>query len=211
MHSNAIDWRCHVRRLIFAITTALIAAAPTDATAGTGERTRDVPLMTTTPPACRAFLREPRDAISVIFRWDQRLSFASCLRATTTVAPIEPGDLQALPRLIAHLEDSFARSIAIYRDAMSFGPPEIRIQAAYGLATTYLDIAIRARLALTPDDARGRFALEPLLEPTFRSAIAAYDEVGFLADDFPKAARANAVTAYAVTHARFQARLLRER
>jgi hypothetical protein len=200
-----------MRRLIFALTTAaLVAAAPTDAYAGS-EVTRDDPVTTPISPLCRPFLREPRDAISVIFRWDQRLSFASCVRATTPITrPFESGDLQSLPLLVTHLEGSFATPIAIYRDAMAFGPPEVKILGAYGLASTYLEIAIRARSALAPDDTRGRFALEPLLEPTLRNAKAAFDEVGFLADDFPKAAKANAVVDFAIRHARTQARLLRD-
>lgn len=145
-----------------------------------------------------------------MFRWDQRLSLATCLRATTpTTRPIESGDVRSLPFLVTHLEQSFAAPIAIYRDAMAFGPPEIKILGAYGLAATYLEIAIRARSALAPDDARGRFAFEPLLEPTLRCAKAAYDEVGFLAEDYPKAAKANAVVDFAIRNARIQGGLLR--
>ena len=199
-----------MRRLIFAFTTAVIALASPHAASAFASASASESGPPDISPLCRPYLDEPRDAISVIFRWDQRLSFASCLRATTRPVPaVERGDVDALPALITRLEQAFATPISIYRDAMSFGPPEIRIQGAYGLASTYLEIAIRARSALDPTDERGRFALEPLLQPTLRSAIAAFDEVAFLAEDHPKAARANAVVDFSVRNARVQVRLLR--
>src|SRR5207248_2192490 len=149
-------------------------------------------------PSCERYLVEPRDAISVSFRWDQRLSFAAC-RQAVAVAPIERGDVRALPGLVAQLEDAFAPSIAIYRDAMSLGPPELRVQGAYGLGSTYMAIVVRARAAILPDDERSRGALEPLLARDLRAAIAAFDEVGYLADDYPNAAGANSVVKLAVT------------
>ena len=160
--------------------------------------------------SCDQFVGEPRDAISVLFRWDQQLSLAAC-RTTISVPRIEHGDVRALPGLVSHLEHALAGSISIDRDAMSFAPPEARIVAAYGLASTYLEIVVRARSALAPDDERTRCALDPLLENDLRAALAGFDEVGFLAEDYPAAAHANTVVELAVKNAAAQARLLRKR
>ena len=47
--------------------------------------------------------------------------------------------------------------------------------------------------AIEPDDERSRRALEPLLARDLHAAIAAFDEVGFLADDNPSADGASSV------------------
>ncbi|HTR54141.1 MAG TPA: hypothetical protein VMJ10_25790 [Kofleriaceae bacterium] len=198
-------------RIEFAATLAIVVSIASPAVAGTlatgHDRDRDVRAR---PPSCEQFVGEPRDAISVMFRWDQQLSLAAC-EATIEVPRIEPGDVRALPGLVSHLERTLAASISLYRDAMSFAPPEARILAAYGLASVHLEIVVRARAALAPDDTRSRCALEPLLDDDLRAATAAFDEVGFLAEDFPKAAHANEVVEFAVASAAGQARLLRNR
>jgi hypothetical protein len=158
--------------------------------------------------ACRQFIGEPRDAISVAFRWQQRLSLAAC-REEVTVARIPKGDGRAIRALVAQLEHGFAASIAIYDDAMATGPAYVRILGAYGLGMAYLAIIVRARAALEPEDVVGRRALERLLDRDERAARAAFDEVGFLADDYPKATHDNPVVELAVRNARTEAERLR--
>jgi hypothetical protein len=190
-----------MKRNILAFISALAAIQ----TGGSRISTASVehPLRDHDPPialACQRFLHEPRSAISVVFRWDQRLSFASC-RQSGVVQRIERGDVGALPRLIARLERDVAPSITVYSDAMSFAPPELKIVGAYWLGATYLAIVVRAREAIEPDDSVSRRALEPLLAADLRAAMAAFDEVGFLAEDNPRAAAANPVVISVVARA----------
>lgn len=191
-----------MKRQTIAFTTVLAAtlAIGSRGTASVGTRSTHErqPSIDT---ACERYLVEPRDAISIAFRWDQRLSFAMC-RESVVVAPIERGDVRALPGMVVQLEDAFAPSIEIFRDVMSLGPPEFKILGAYGLGTTYMAIAVRARAVIEPDDERSRHALEPLLAPDLRAAFAAFDEVGYLAADYPNAAGANSIVKLAIANAR---------
>ena len=190
-----------MKRHTIAVTTvfaAALASSPSQGVASVDRATRE---RRPSEAACQPYVGEPRDAISVAFRWDQQFSLAAC-RAAVGIALIERGDVDAIPRLVAYLEGAFAPSIAVYRDAMSFGPPELKILGAYHLGTTYVAILVRARTAVAPDDERSRQVLERLLAADLRAAIAAFDEVGFLADDYPNAAGAGSVVKIAIRNAR---------
>ena len=140
---------------------------------------------------CRIFRGVPKDAISVKLVWDQQLSLAACT-ASVDLAPVtEPEQLAAM---VARLEQAYAGAIEAARDAQSLAPPQLRIVGAYALGNAYLAIVVRARAAIAiPRDAPDYVArlramhraLEPLLEHDRRAAIAAFDEVAFLGEDYP--------------------------
>lgn len=173
--------------------------------------------------ACEPFRSVPKDSRSELLRWDQKLSMAACRQALVYMPVSDP---EGLRPMVAAIEHALAPSIAIYRDAMANGPAEIKIVAAYGLGMTYVNIAVRARGAIRAAGAsyggvgyggaayfhelkRMHDALEPLLAQDLRSAIAAFDEVAMLADDYPEAAKANDVVVHAIANARAESELLR--
>ncbi|MGE5183097.1 MAG: hypothetical protein ACM31C_13595 [Acidobacteriota bacterium] len=173
-------------------------------------------------PECRQFLYVPVDATSVELRWSQRLSLAAC-RDQVAILPVS--EYEGLQPLVTSLDNHAAPSIAIYRDAGSNGPTRIRILATYALGMTYLDTAVRARSAVRPGAQFGgptygnaayyeelnklHAALEPLLARDLRAASAAFEEVGFLAEDYPIPAMSSSLMRSVVRNARTQAQLLR--
>lgn len=198
-----------MKRHTLAFTTMLAAALTSSPRGAASVGSRPARERLSSPePACQAYVGEPRDATSVAFRWDQQLSLAAC-RVAVHIAPIERGDVGALPGLVATLEAAFAPSIAIYRDAMSLGPPDVKILGAYHLGATYLAIVVRARNAIAPDDERSRQALDRLLALDLRAALAAFDEVGFLAEDDTRAARSSSIVKLAIVNARTSSEQLR--
>ena len=105
-------------RIEVACTVAIVASIASQGVAGTLATGHDHDRDVGAPrPSCEQFIGEPRDAISVVFRWDQQLSLAAC-RATITVPRIEPGDVGAVSGLVSHLERALALSISLDRDAM---------------------------------------------------------------------------------------------
>ena len=173
------------------------------------------------PAMCRQFLAAPLGSKSERAPWQQRLSLAAC-RQQLVVAPVSTP--QQFGPLVASLDRQMAPSQVIYRDAMARGPGSIRILAAYGLGMTYRNIIVRARMALEAGTAFGgatygggyldhvralHLTMEALLAREFDGARAAFTEVGRLAEADPAAARADTVTASAVTHAQGELAALR--
>ena len=174
-------------------------------------------------PACEQFRSLPADSRSELLPWEQKLSTAACQQALVFMPVSDP---EGLRPMVAGIEHALAPSIAIYRDALANGPPQIKILAAYGLGMTYINIAVRARSSIRSAGAsyggvgyggagyfdelkRMHDALEPLLTADLKSALDAFDEVAVLADKYPDAARANAVVANAIANARAEAEMLR--
>lgn len=173
------------------------------------------------PDACRAFASVPADSTSTSLRWAQQLSRAAC---RDKIPLLQVSDAEAFPSLVASLENHAAPSIELYRDAGTRGSAAMRIVATYHLGLTYLDIAVRARSAIRVDASYGgasygntayydelhrlHAALEPLLANDLRAARAAFDEVGFLAEDYPIPAHANDVVVKAVDNAEVLSRAL---
>ncbi len=171
---------------------------------------------------CRQFLYLPVDSTSAELHWSQRLSLAAC-RDQIAILPVS--EYEGLQALVTTLDNHAAPSIAIYRDAGSNGPTRIRILATYALGMTYLDTAVRARSAVHPGAQFGgptygnaayyeelkklHAALEPLLASDLRAASAAFDEVGFLAEDYAIPAMSNSLIRNVVRNARAEAQLLR--
>ncbi len=188
-----------------------------------GTRGRDIVLdVGIVPPECRQFRTIPADSRSELVPWAQKLSLAAC-RQTVVIAPVT--DPEGLRPMVAALEHAAEPSIELYRDAMGRGPSPVRMLGAYGLGMTYLNIAVRARGAIrVPTTAYGgatygaayfehlqqmQRTLDPLLANDLAQALAAFDEAGFLAEDYPLAARSNDVVKNAVASAHAEADLLR--
>jgi hypothetical protein len=200
-HGRLPSWiatACAAAVIAFA---APAAAAGTRGNTGPREQTDVVTVLVESPPECALYASVPRDSISQLMLWDQLLSTAAC-RQTLVVATVDNAD--QLPALVAGLDTAIAPALAIYREAMSFAPPTLRIVAAYQMGLAYTNILVRARAALatTGNAPALREALEPLLDHDRRAAIAAFDEASFLADDYPWAERSDSVVKTAVTSSR---------
>lgn len=128
-----------------------------------------------------------------VTRWGRKLSLAGCLRQTARDSR-DVRDPELLRAMVRGLAASVERPIQIYREVMGEGPWELRLLAAYSLGTTYIELAVRARVAVARSDgdltaaARSdelHAALEPLLEPYKYAAIEAFAEAETIANEIP--------------------------
>ena len=120
-------------------------------------------------------------------RWDQRLSFAACLR---TARPARVTDPEQLRGYVAHLAASVDQPVEIYRDAIARGPLEVRLLAAYQLGETYLDLVVRARSSVPPELIRD---LDPLLVGFERQAAAGFTSAWAIGNEIPSGVPADEV------------------
>lgn len=175
------------------------------------------------PIECRQFLAIPRDSTSELLPWWQRLSVAAC-RQEITLAPVsEPEQFRPM---IIRLEQAMAPSIAMFSDALSRGPRQVKILAAYGLGMANVNIIVRARSAVriaaggawggasygageVERSQRLRASLDALLVRERNAALAAFRELARQAHEDPGVAKANAVMSFVVADAERQSALLR--
>ncbi len=106
-------------------------------------------------------------------------------------------DREQLQRDVGELEHDMQPSLAIYQEALEHGPPQIQMLAAYGLGMAYLNVVVRARIAIpTGGDIMSdvkladRYVtlhaiLEPMLVGDRERARTAFEEASSLADADP--------------------------
>ncbi|HEX8111027.1 MAG TPA: hypothetical protein VF516_25020 [Kofleriaceae bacterium] len=163
--------------------------------------------ITVIPPGCEQYaagvIPDPDQA------WNQLMSFAGCVQ-DATIARIT--DRAQLRPVVDQLHDALTPAIALYLEAIEYGPPEIRLRAAYATGSANIALITRLRRSLVaPADwsdgaavARYRALqaeLEPLLVRAQRTAWVAFSVVDRAAARDPSIAR-DPVARYAVTAAR---------
>jgi hypothetical protein len=211
-HLNTFPW----------ITTMFAVAAGTALADGKQVAiTEPAPLTETAnvPAGCQRWLALPAEQ-SETLPWEQRLSFAACRQQFSVSPTSDPAEFN---NVIASIDRAMAPSFMMYRDAMERGAtPQIQILGAYGLAMANVDTMVRARSAIRVlDGGAGTYggatygatldryqimsrALEPQLAKYRDAAVAAFNEVVRLADQYPDWARANRVMTWVVDDARRQ-------
>jgi hypothetical protein len=192
------------KRQRFVLVAALSALIPSAASAGEPSDVADV---TEIPPGCEAYAAGT--ASDQNQAWNQLLSFAGCVQ-DARIAQI--ADRAQLQPVVDQLHDALAPSITLYLEAIEYGPPGIRLRAAYaaGMANIALVTRLRSSLVAPADRSDGAAVaryralhdeIEPLLLRARRTAWVAFAAVDRLAAQDPAVAR-DPVTRHAVAEAR---------
>lgn len=177
--------------LRFVVAAALITLSSSAASA---DEPGDIIDVIEIPPGCEAYAAgsasDPGQA------WNQLLSFAGCVQ-DATIAQIS--DRAQLRPAVDRLRDALAPALSLYLEAIEYGPPGIRLRAAYAAGSANIALVIRLRSSLVAPDwsdgaavARYRALhdeLEPLLVRARRTAWVAFMVVDRLATQDPSAAR----------------------